>query len=89
MIIGGGPNRIGQGIEFDYCCVQHRTVLYIYVVAYANGVDIATQYCIEPNAASVAHNHIAYYSGIFSQITIFALKDIDKRIKPQNITSKQ
>ncbi|MBN2817292.1 MAG: carbamoyl-phosphate synthase large subunit, partial [Campylobacterales bacterium] len=22
MIIGGGPNRIGQGIEFDYCCVH-------------------------------------------------------------------
>ena len=22
VIIGGGPNRIGQGIEFDYCCVQ-------------------------------------------------------------------
>ena len=22
MIIGGGPNRIGQGIEFDYCCCQ-------------------------------------------------------------------
>ena len=22
LIIGGGPNRIGQGIEFDYCCVQ-------------------------------------------------------------------
>ena len=22
MILGGGPNRIGQGIEFDYCCVQ-------------------------------------------------------------------
>jgi carbamoyl-phosphate synthase large subunit len=22
MVIGGGPNRIGQGIEFDYCCVQ-------------------------------------------------------------------
>jgi len=21
MILGGGPNRIGQGIEFDYCCV--------------------------------------------------------------------
>ena len=31
MILGGGPNRIGQGIEFDYCCVhaslalKHRT----------------------------------------------------------------
>ena len=22
IILGGGPNRIGQGIEFDYCCVQ-------------------------------------------------------------------
>ena len=22
VIIGGGPNRIGQGIEFDYCCVH-------------------------------------------------------------------
>ncbi|MFX7507067.1 hypothetical protein ABTJ37_22385, partial [Acinetobacter baumannii] len=21
MVLGGGPNRIGQGIEFDYCCV--------------------------------------------------------------------
>ena len=22
VILGGGPNRIGQGIEFDYCCCQ-------------------------------------------------------------------
>ena len=22
IILGGGPNRIGQGIEFDYCCVH-------------------------------------------------------------------
>ncbi|MBN0632038.1 hypothetical protein JTM32_37595, partial [Pseudomonas aeruginosa] len=22
VILGGGPNRIGQGIEFDYCCVH-------------------------------------------------------------------
>src|SRR6266699_7053093 len=26
MILGGGPNRIGQGIEFDYCCV-HAAVI--------------------------------------------------------------
>ena len=25
MILGGGPNRIGQGIEFDYCCVHAAT----------------------------------------------------------------
>jgi carbamoyl-phosphate synthase large subunit len=24
VILGGGPNRIGQGIEFDYCCVPRR-----------------------------------------------------------------
>ena len=27
MVLGGGPNRIGQGIEFDYCCVQACMVL--------------------------------------------------------------
>lgn len=27
MIIGGGPNRIGQGIEFDYCCVHSSFAL--------------------------------------------------------------
>ncbi len=28
MIIGGGPNRIGQGIEFDYCCVHASFALH-------------------------------------------------------------
>ena len=27
MILGGGPNRIGQGIEFDYCCVHAALAL--------------------------------------------------------------
>ncbi len=27
MILGGGPNRIGQGIEFDYCCVHASMAL--------------------------------------------------------------
>jgi carbamoyl-phosphate synthase large subunit len=27
MILGGGPNRIGQGIEFDYCCVHAASAL--------------------------------------------------------------
>ncbi|MBO8652711.1 hypothetical protein INP40_13345, partial [Staphylococcus aureus] len=27
MILGGGPNRIGQGIEFDYCCVHSSMAL--------------------------------------------------------------
>ena len=28
MILGGGPNRIGQGIEFDYCCVHAAFALH-------------------------------------------------------------
>jgi carbamoyl-phosphate synthase large subunit len=28
MILGGGPNRIGQGIEFDYCCVHASTAIH-------------------------------------------------------------
>ena len=27
MVLGGGPNRIGQGIEFDYCCVHAAIAL--------------------------------------------------------------
>ena len=27
MILGAGPNRIGQGIEFDYCCVHASLAL--------------------------------------------------------------
>ena len=27
IILGGGPNRIGQGIEFDYCCVCMLSML--------------------------------------------------------------
>jgi carbamoyl-phosphate synthase large subunit len=27
MVLGGGPNRIGQGIEFDYCCVHAAMAL--------------------------------------------------------------
>lgn len=27
IVLGGGPNRIGQGIEFDYCCVQAAMAL--------------------------------------------------------------
>ena len=27
VVLGGGPNRIGQGIEFDYCCVHAAMAL--------------------------------------------------------------
>jgi carbamoyl-phosphate synthase large subunit len=48
MIIGGGPNRIGQGIEFDYCCVHAsfalREIGYETVMVNSNPETVSTDY---------------------------------------------
>ncbi|MEM9158140.1 MAG: carbamoyl-phosphate synthase large subunit [Verrucomicrobiota bacterium] len=48
MIIGGGPNRIGQGIEFDYCCVHASFALqeigYESVMCNSNPETVSTDY---------------------------------------------
>jgi len=48
MIIGGGPNRIGQGIEFDYCCVHAsfalREIGYETVMINSNPETVSTDY---------------------------------------------
>jgi carbamoyl-phosphate synthase large subunit len=48
MILGGGPNRIGQGIEFDYCCVHAsfalREVGYETVMVNSNPETVSTDY---------------------------------------------
>ncbi|MBD5781042.1 carbamoyl-phosphate synthase large subunit [Pelagicoccus sp. NFK12] len=48
MIIGGGPNRIGQGIEFDYCCVHASFALqelgYEAVMVNSNPETVSTDY---------------------------------------------
>jgi len=48
MIIGGGPNRIGQGIEFDYCCVHASYALraagYETVMVNSNPETVSTAY---------------------------------------------
>ena len=48
MIIGGGPNRIGQGIEFDYCCVHTAFALrdmgYETVMVNCNPETVSTDY---------------------------------------------
>ncbi|MBR7106144.1 MAG: carbamoyl-phosphate synthase large subunit, partial [Opitutales bacterium] len=48
MIIGGGPNRIGQGIEFDYCCVHAsfalREVGYETIMVNSNPETVSTDY---------------------------------------------
>src|SRR5207249_285970 len=42
MILGGGPNRIGQGIEFDYCCVHAAFALREAPNGSANSTEQAT-----------------------------------------------
>lgn len=48
VILGGGPNRIGQGIEFDYCCVQAALALresgYETIMINCNPETVSTDY---------------------------------------------
>ena len=50
IIIGGGPNRIGQGIEFDYCCVHAALALrdcgYETIMINCNPETVSTDYDI-------------------------------------------
>ena len=52
-ILGGGPNRIGQGIEFDYCCVQAALALreqgYETIMINCNPETVSTDYDISDN----------------------------------------
>src|SRR5262249_30435700 len=48
LILGGGPNRIGQGIEFDYCCVHAAYALteagYETIMVNCNPETVSTDY---------------------------------------------
>ncbi len=48
MVVGGGPNRIGQGIEFDYCCVHAafaiRAAGYESIMVNCNPETVSTDY---------------------------------------------
>jgi carbamoyl-phosphate synthase large subunit len=48
MILGGGPNRIGQGVEYDYCCVQAAQALrelgYETIMVNCNPETVSTDY---------------------------------------------
>jgi carbamoyl-phosphate synthase large subunit len=50
MVLGGGPNRIGQGIEFDYCCVHAALAIrdagYESIMVNCNPETVSTDYDI-------------------------------------------
>ena len=76
LIIGGGPNRIGQGIEFDYCCVHASFAL--------NEMGIKTiMYNCNPETVSTDYDtsDILY----FEPIDFERVRSVIKREKPDGI----
>jgi carbamoyl-phosphate synthase large subunit len=56
VILGSGPNRIGQGVEFDYCCVRAVHALassgYETIMINSNPETVSTDYDISTSCTS-------------------------------------
>ncbi len=76
MILGGGPNRIGQGIEFDYCCVQAAFALrdagYEVIMVNSNPETVSTDYDTS--------DHL-----FFEPLTVENVLNIYDRMKPEGV----
>ena len=76
MILGGGPNRIGQGIEFDYCCVHAALALkkegYEVIMVNCNPETVSTDYDISDRL-------------YFEPLTVEDILNIIDREKPQGV----
>jgi carbamoyl-phosphate synthase large subunit len=76
MILGGGPNRIGQGIEFDYCCCQAAFALreagYETIMVNSNPETVSTDY----DTSDLL---------FFEPLTAEDVLNICDRVKPQGI----
>ena len=59
MVLGGGPNRIGQGIEFDYCCVHASLGLrergYETIMVNCNPETVSTDFDTSDRSVSYTH----------------------------------
>ncbi|MDD5195476.1 MAG: carbamoyl-phosphate synthase large subunit, partial [Candidatus Omnitrophica bacterium] len=73
MILGGGPNRIGQGIEFDYCCVHAAFSLK------EEGVEVIMVNC---NPETVSTDYDTSDKLYFEPITLEDVLNIVKKEKP-------
>jgi carbamoyl-phosphate synthase large subunit len=76
VILGGGPNRIGQGIEFDYCCVQAVLALrqsgFETVMVNSNPETVSTDYDTS--------DHL-----FFEPLTVEDVLNICDRVKPAGV----
>ncbi len=76
IILGGGPNRIGQGIEFDYCCVHAAAALK------AEGYETIMVNC---NPETVSTDYDASDRLFFEPVTFEDVMNIVDRVKPEGI----
>ncbi|NOU30837.1 MAG: carbamoyl-phosphate synthase large subunit [Polyangiaceae bacterium] len=76
LIVGGGPNRIGQGIEFDYCCVHGAMALR------ADGVEVVMVNC---NPSTVSTDYDTSDRLYIEPLTLEHVLDICAREKPRGV----
>jgi carbamoyl-phosphate synthase large subunit len=76
MILGGGPNRIGQGIEFDYCCVQAALELR------KNGYEVIM---VNSNPETVSTDYDTSDHLFFEPLTVEDVLNIYDRMKPEGV----
>lgn len=76
LIIGGGPNRIGQGIEFDYCCVHASFALR------DMGVQSLMYNC---NPETVSTDYDTSDTLYFEPITLECVRSVIEREKPDGV----
>ena len=76
VILGGGPNRIGQGIEFDYCCCQAAFALR------ADGYEVVM---VNSNPETVSTDYDTSDRLFFEPLTVEDVLNITERIDPMGV----
>ena len=76
IILGAGPNRIGQGIEFDYCCVQ---------ASYALAADGYETIMINCNPETVSTDYDTSDTLFFEPLTFEDVMDVVEAVDPDGV----
>ena len=76
VILGGGPNRIGQGIEFDYCCCQAAFALR------ADGFEVVM---INSNPETVSTDYDTSDRLFFEPLTVEDVLNVCERVQPMGV----
>jgi carbamoyl-phosphate synthase large subunit len=76
MVLGGGPNRIGQGIEFDYCCVH---------AAFAIRDSGYESIMVNCNPETVSTDYDTSHKLYFEPLTVEDVLSIYKKEKPDGV----